>query len=69
MILPGVAEPGMVAIRHSADMVGGGLRVINPTNADVRKCIAAGQPHREAGGDGRSDPKASVDRLTRCASC
>jgi hypothetical protein len=34
-------HPGMVAIRHSADIVGGGLHVINSAKADVRKCITA----------------------------
>jgi hypothetical protein len=48
-------------------MVGDGQIVADLRWPDVRNCIAAGQPHREAGAGGRSDPKASVDRLTRCA--
>jgi hypothetical protein len=48
-------------------MVSEGHAIIVHSKAEVRFCIAAGQPHREAGAGGRSDPKASVDRLTRCA--
>jgi hypothetical protein len=56
--------PGTVAIRCSADMVGGGLRVIDPAKADVRLCIAGSRVSTPNAGGSRDRPHRPAGRGT-----
>src|SRR5262245_48059449 len=55
------------AIPQRADVVGDGLPATEPGSVEIRKWIAGSGSAAATAGDRRSDPIASVRRLSRCA--